>query len=741
MTNMLGMIEIRLDSETILGGDGIQRETVDMDIQTDEYGFPYFSGRTLKGVLRREARWYVEHLSGDKKVKFNKALKKLFGEGDDYKKHQHHANYDALKFGEARVSDQLFRQVTENNLGVRDVLDSMTLVRSMTSNDRETGTAKEGSLRQTRVIKSGYTLFAPIFSTRNLTEVEKELLETTVKLLRHIGMMRSRGKGAVTCSIRWNKDFQATSAKTERVNIDGDEPVYISVHIDAQEALKINDVYRTSDSTQAHHYIPGHVLRGALVHTYLQDRNLSPEDLDTETIFHDDKIQFWNGYLKIDGKRSIPFPDHIYETKESSRSAEQPKKVYDSFNDKQMKSIEKDSPVRVSNDMVLFSKNKLLASNVKKVSSLHLALNTPEGESQLYRYEAIASNQQFEAVIKVDTDHDFAQWLFEQEERTLWLGGARNSGYGRSLLKFSFLDGEPEQEEVSDKVKTKEFYILATSDWILQNEHGQMVNAIDEDILSDLLGEKVTLEKHVVNSAMTGGYIAPWRAYRPMIQAIQAGSIYKYKVDKEVSLQPLEDFVSKGVGGRRNEGFGTFIILPSWPYEKLLEIGTAKKVVEPVKRGHMEPAQAKKEEQQFVQDFIHYELNKKVRQQVNHWYESIKEHFANLRKRNQNWSSLTSTQIGNLLEHTTRIEQKMQGQQQKQQIYDEEWERFWKSYIERRKEKPTLIYEYIKINDKELKDFIMNDLAEKTWEIDCFEGDQSEIDHIEWSIQDRKSVV
>src|SRR5690625_5104281 len=167
MTNMLGMIEIRLDSETILGGDGIQRETVDMDIQTDDYGFPYCSGRTLKGVLRREAEWYVCHLSGDKKVKFTKALKKLFGEGDDYKNHQHYANYDALKFGEARVSDQLLRRVTENDLSVRDVLHSITLVRSMTSIDRETGTAKEGSLRQARVIKSGYTLFAPIFSTRD----------------------------------------------------------------------------------------------------------------------------------------------------------------------------------------------------------------------------------------------------------------------------------------------------------------------------------------------------------------------------------------------------------------------------------------------------------------------------------------------------------------------------------------------------------------------------------------------
>src|SRR5699024_1955710 len=105
----------------------------------------------------------------------------------------------------------------------------------------------------------------------------------------------------------------------------------ISVRIDAQEPLKINDVYRTSDSTQALDYIPGHVLRGALVHAYLKDSGLSSEDLNTETIFDDDKIQFWNGYLQIDGNRSMPFPDHLYEEKALSRSSQNIKSVYNAL--------------------------------------------------------------------------------------------------------------------------------------------------------------------------------------------------------------------------------------------------------------------------------------------------------------------------------------------------------------------------------------------------------------------------
>src|SRR5690625_1671339 len=235
MSKLLGMIEINLQSETILGGDGIQQGTVDMDIQTDEYGFPYFSGRTLKGVLRREADWFVSHLSGEKKSCFKKAVCSLFGEGDQ--KGGHQANYDSLKFGEARVSDQLQEMVKEYDLSNQDILHAMTFVRSMTSIDRETGTGKEGSLRQARVIKKGYTLFADVCTTRALKEQEKELLETTVKLLRRIGMMRSRGKGAVTCQLHWRDKEQREDKSSVQVTLD-ERTTYIGVNIYTEEPLK-----------------------------------------------------------------------------------------------------------------------------------------------------------------------------------------------------------------------------------------------------------------------------------------------------------------------------------------------------------------------------------------------------------------------------------------------------------------------------------------------------------------------
>jgi len=246
------MIEIKLESEAILGGDGIQRETVDIDIQADERGFPYFSGRTLKGVLRREAKWYVDHL---KDSEYEAALHSLFGQADQGTIHQ--ANHESLRFGTAKLSDALYEAVQQENLADRDVLKSITMIRSMTRIDYSKGVAKDGSLRQARAIHGGYTFFAPVFARRQLNETEKDLLETSVKLLRHIGIMRSRGKGAVSCNIHWNKNDLKSRQEQTRSHT---KNKYIKLTIDVQEPLKINDVIRTSDSTYALNYIPGRVI-------------------------------------------------------------------------------------------------------------------------------------------------------------------------------------------------------------------------------------------------------------------------------------------------------------------------------------------------------------------------------------------------------------------------------------------------------------------------------------------------
>ncbi|HZW68118.1 MAG TPA: RAMP superfamily CRISPR-associated protein [Pseudogracilibacillus sp.] len=742
MNQLLGTIEIKLLSETIFGGDGVQRETVDIDLQSDEYGLPFLSGRTLKGLLRREAQWYVNQLPPSHQEAYEKALGQLFGEADEGVEHRE--NYQALKFGIAKLSDEIYKLIERENLPSRNVFDAVTLVRSMTSIDNETGTAQDGSLRQARVMQRDYSLFAPIFVNRKLSKEEKDLLETSVKLLRHLGMMRKRGKGQVQCQVHWH-DSSASNDNKKVANKPIDSEVkYILLHIENEEALKINDVLRTSDSTRSLNYIPGHVLRGALVHSYLMDQGLEEDELATEAIFHDEDMQFWNAYLQINRQRSIPFPVHLYETKEQARrdlADHEERRVYNDLTE-DIEEIEKEAPVRIGEEMMMIDGERLLASNVEKTSNLHLSLNGPKDDDQvskLYRYESIAPNQTFQAVIKVEKMNEFTKWLLEKEEMYLWLGGARNSGYGRSRVRISTLKENPEQLTPIDEA-TDELYIIATSHWILRKEDGQLTHVLDEDFLSEELGAKLTLDQYIVNSSLTGGYVSHWQAYHPIIRAVKAGSVFRYKVEGRLDRERIDTLVNKGVGQRRNEGFGRLTIFTSWPYKTLTKPKEVKATYETVERKHVSKETEREALQRFTHEFVQQDLTYIMHEKVNEWYESILHNFRQQVTFGGVKSDLSATKIGNLLEVTSGLKHKIKKADCAKTEYQKVWNRFWEGYDSRQSNKEKLNYELIYITDESfgkvrLREFILEKLPKFQWRSNYFQDAMTEASKVEWDVR------
>ena len=57
-----------------------------------------------------------------------------------------------------------------------------------------------------RVLNKGITFTSNIYSERELTEDELALLVCAVKITRHLGTLRSRGKGSVKCTLVTEKE-------------------------------------------------------------------------------------------------------------------------------------------------------------------------------------------------------------------------------------------------------------------------------------------------------------------------------------------------------------------------------------------------------------------------------------------------------------------------------------------------------------------------------------------------------
>ena len=82
------------------------------------------------------------------------------------------------------------------------MIDSLTDIRYATKINRETGTSQDHSLRSMRVLNKGVTFYSDIYSDEKLNEDELGLLICGVKGLKHLGTLRSRGKGEVRCTLK-----------------------------------------------------------------------------------------------------------------------------------------------------------------------------------------------------------------------------------------------------------------------------------------------------------------------------------------------------------------------------------------------------------------------------------------------------------------------------------------------------------------------------------------------------------
>ncbi|MDI6604247.1 MAG: RAMP superfamily CRISPR-associated protein [Thermoanaerobacteraceae bacterium] len=188
-------IEVKLLTEAIFGSGYSIPGSVDLEIVYDEYGLPYMKGKTFKGNFRNEMFNAIKVL-GEKK--FGGLLVSLLGE-----ENKGVESWKNLKFSDCRITknirDILVYGVKEKKLTPDEIKESLTEVRSFTSIDDD-GSYKKGSLRQFRVIKKGLTFEVDIYCGRELSVEELGIMAVTAKMMRHIGTMRTRGKGEVECS-------------------------------------------------------------------------------------------------------------------------------------------------------------------------------------------------------------------------------------------------------------------------------------------------------------------------------------------------------------------------------------------------------------------------------------------------------------------------------------------------------------------------------------------------------------
>ncbi len=199
MTNIQLRFVLKSDA-TFGNGEGVTG-LIDTEVQQDNYGLPFLTGRTLKGLLAAECAGIMFALQEQGKDGiFMNAAARLFGIPGEFE-----GTNSVVHFSDATLprdfQDAVKVAVDGKKLTRDEVLSGLTAIRRQTAIDEVTGAPRVHSLRGTRVILRETPFEAELYFSQTPTPTDLMLLAACVKVFRRAGMGRNRGRGELTSQL------------------------------------------------------------------------------------------------------------------------------------------------------------------------------------------------------------------------------------------------------------------------------------------------------------------------------------------------------------------------------------------------------------------------------------------------------------------------------------------------------------------------------------------------------------
>lgn len=306
-------------------------------------------------------------------------------------------------------------------------------------------------------------------------------------------------------------------------------------------------------------FVPGSMIRGALIRKYLNGRpahDLAADD-NGRALFLNGTVRYLNAYLYDAARKQRLLPKPLSWFVEKSKLDDEDMAIADFAvklnRDRGNEALDNPKAPGGGAFIEMISAQPLLAEPVYHVT-VHNTTDEPgkkkEGVSQMYRYEALAPGQQFQGVILADDGvnlTDIQHWL---NDASLALGGSSTGGYGLVTVSDVSKPDANWQEYEAESVKDNVHVLTCLSDVIVRGDGGQVTAA-----MADALGIDPEHLKGFQEVRVVGGFNQKWGLPLCQSWAIKAGSVFRIKKNA-ISESVLKSMVATGVGERTAEGFG-----------------------------------------------------------------------------------------------------------------------------------------------------------------------------------------
>ncbi|MFB8787644.1 MAG: RAMP superfamily CRISPR-associated protein [Potamolinea sp.] len=337
------------------------------------------------------------------------------------------------------------------------------------------------------------------------------------------------------------------------------------------------------NSDVSYPYIPGSMIRGALISRYLKPPEKRSVDLVSDEtsrrLFFDGTTRYLNAYPNSqEGLRSLPTllswrkekGKEFKETKDKidvydwslskDNNLQSPKSLSEPFWVEDWKNIRLYSVDRRINIHNLRDRRKGRSASDKLDPQTRQVIEERDGE--IFRYDAIDVGQTFQGVILYEeVDKERIQDLLNISD--IWLGGSRSAGYGHVKITGIEINESWSEIRASPEKRTGDNLIITIlSDLILRDNCGQYAAIPPTHLVADILGKQseeletsLNEYKTYMDNVFVGGFNRKWGLPLPQVLAVKAGSVFVYE-GVAVTAEHIRQLETTGIGERRAEGFG-----------------------------------------------------------------------------------------------------------------------------------------------------------------------------------------
>lgn len=500
--------------------------TIDTDIAYDDFGIPVIRGKSLKGCLREAA----EELA-DLGLLDESELDALFG-----KKGAAASGLLTIQDAHPVNYPELIRDIHEHGYSRERILGCYTQTRGQTKLN-ETGTAEKGTLRTIRVLKRGLTFLCEY--TIAGEEDHSAALQNCLKLLRHIGMNRTRGLGEIRCQIPDAAENEGRSDAAEAVEYTDSE--YFSYTF-----TLLSPLIPCKENEKLDH-IPAAAMMGLCFEQLGRDFMLPALD---------EGLTFTNAFISDGNTAFYPNPAFLAKQKEAAYAKDavsaESMPVY----------IFETEECRKADPPALPVKNMHIAADTgftkpRSLSIMHeINYHHQQGEvgqiSEFYQLSSLAAGQTFMGRIYGKPEQLAAIHQKLNALQTVNLGYYRSSGYGRCSLHVQKKE-MPAVSETTDCIA-----VWLHSPAVLLDEVGMPCAKPDafvrylDSILPEHVQVKTVRQKHL-RYTQIGGYNVTWGMHKQVLQAYAGGTVFVLELTGEADVQALQ---GRMLGERTAEGYG-----------------------------------------------------------------------------------------------------------------------------------------------------------------------------------------